>query len=424
MGVVYVAHDPDLARKVAIKILNPLKEGADPNAAKQRLLREARAMAQVEHPNLCQVFDVGPFEDMVFIAMEFIQGRTLREWRAEVRPDQWEDVLAVYRSAAKALVAVHDEGLVHRDFKPENVMLSFDGRVRVMDLGLARNSAADVSGPKAAPGNSDLESLTQTGLVMGTPAYMAPEQFLGSPATAAADQFSFCVSLFEALYGFRPFRGRTTTEVAAAVLRGKIRLPRRTKVPSWVLDVLLQGLQTDPEARFDSMAKLLEALAGPVKKSYKHPYVIYVSTLCVALAGGALYWKGMQDLERSVERDTAHAIEVHRLQTEVKKLRNHLEDTPENPGTLLPEQIDNVVRKQGADVQLCAKHRATNPSSGLIQYDYTVGADGIPLRSAVFRNFTLDTELARCIRGMSLTWEFPPPEGGSAQFLLTIPYTK
>lgn len=276
MGVVFEAHDPELDRRIAIKLIRPDPGGTRASeTSRGRLMREAQAMAKVSHRNVITVYDVGAFQDRVYIAMEFVQGMTLYAWSQ--RPRAWRETLEVYLQAAEGLHAAHEVGLVHRDFKPHNVMLGDDGVVRVLDFGLARASAGDDTvdsqpEPSAVSGSgldthdsrARLDSkLTRTGAMIGTPAYMSPEQIQGQPADARSDQFSFCVSVWEALFGQRPFVGKSLAEISLAVLEGDITPPppaRAKAVPSWVREVLERGLEDAPAQRFDSMASLAAAL--------------------------------------------------------------------------------------------------------------------------------------------------------------------
>jgi serine/threonine-protein kinase len=305
MGQVYAAYDPKLNRKVAIKVLRAQPGGdvVDPNL-RLRMVREAQAIAKLSHPNVVIVHDVGAFESEVFVAMEFVDGQTLSEWLAS-EPRAWPDVLKIFTDAGRGLVAAHEKDLVHRDFKPDNVMIGADGHVRVMDFGLARSTAATVPwraapppgaaaaarpgssavtldgrgdgdlaatrevspvhGSSEAPANvaSDVTALqiTHAGAVLGTPAYMAPEQFLGDETDARTDQFSFCVALYEALYRVSPFAGKNFDERKQGVLGGEVREPPpRNGVPPQIRKVLLRGLSRDPALRWPSMKTLLAAL--------------------------------------------------------------------------------------------------------------------------------------------------------------------
>jgi len=277
MGVVYAARDPELDRRVAVKVIRPGLAGyGDVFAA--RMSREARAMARVAHPNVVAVYDVGHAGGQVFVAMELAPGSTLRAWLAE--PRRWREVLEVFRGAGEGLAAAHAARLVHRDFKPDNVIVGPDGRARVTDFGLARALAGEEPGERevapdgepgggrdGGPSGSDDSgavrpwALTRTGATVGTPAYMAPEQHAHLPTDERTDQFSFCVALWEALAGERPFPGENALELAEAVLRGRIRpLPRRPRLPGWLRRALLRGLSVRSEDRFPSMRALLDAL--------------------------------------------------------------------------------------------------------------------------------------------------------------------
>ncbi len=276
MGVVYAAYDPDLDRRVAVKVLRTRGSDRERRAAGHaRLLREAQAMARLVHPNVVHVYDVGSIDEAVFVAMEFIDGRTLKEEVAQRRAadgSNWRELLALYVAAGRGLQAAHDAGLVHRDFKPDNAMVTPDERVVVLDFGLAGAAgpstvSADKLEVASAPSQSGRlgDPLTRTGAVLGTPAYMAPEQMMGQPVDARADQFSFCVALWEALYGERPFDGGTFQELRARVLSGEYRSPRGN-LPGWVRRALEQGLQVDPDERFPSMHALLRALGNDPRR--------------------------------------------------------------------------------------------------------------------------------------------------------------
>jgi serine/threonine protein kinase len=266
MGAVYAAKDPDLKRKVAVKLLRA--EGLSGPARLQmraRLLREAQAMARLSHPEVITVYDVGSFGDHLFIAMEFVDGGTLRQWRS-AQHRSCAEILAVYERAGSGLAAAHEAGLIHRDFKPDNVLVGGDGRVRVLDFGLARSIARGDSVEETLPVEATDERgtsvlLTRAGTLLGTPAYMAPEQLRGNAADARSDIFGFCVSLYEALYGNRPFAGSTVRELLTAVESGVVRAtPKAPRVPAWVRTLLLRGLRAAPETRLSSMRELLVAL--------------------------------------------------------------------------------------------------------------------------------------------------------------------
>ena len=268
MGVVFTAYDPELDRKVAVKVLQTSSVGSRATAGRVRLLREAQAMAKLAHPNVIAIYDVGTLDDDVFLAMEFIDGSTLRDFiakRREAGTFDWRATLRLFVEAGRGLSAAHAAGIVHRDFKPENVMIDENGRARVLDFGLAR--PARESSPSSdevvveSPSGRFEQRLTATGAVMGTPFYMAPEQHRGDIVDERADQFSFCVGLWEALYDARPFRGASLPELTRVILAGEIEAPPRgAKIPLRIRRALERGMATDPDARFPSMELLLAEL--------------------------------------------------------------------------------------------------------------------------------------------------------------------
>ncbi|MEM6989500.1 MAG: serine/threonine-protein kinase [Myxococcota bacterium] len=257
MGTVYSAFDPELDRKIAIKLLHGQLDES-PQRARARLLREARALAKLTHPNVATVYEGGHVGERVFIAMEFVDGQPLDAWMEGKHP--WREVVSVFRDAGAGLAAAHAAGIVHRDFKPSNVMRSADGRVVVLDFGLA---ALDATTPteerQPDDGSGPVDRLTASRAVVGTPAYMAPEQHRGEPATASSDQFAFCVSLFEALYGTRPFKGTTRASVLGAIEAGEIagETSGGSGVAPRIRRVVLRGLSPEPEDRYPTMEALL-----------------------------------------------------------------------------------------------------------------------------------------------------------------------
>ncbi|QRN94362.1 tetratricopeptide repeat protein [Archangium violaceum] len=286
MGVVYAADDPELGRRVALKVLRP--EGHHRQELQQRLLREAQALARLSHPNVVTLYDVGTYGDGIFLAMELVEGTTLAEWMKEPRP--WREVLRVFLDAGRGLAAAHAAGLVHRDFKPANALMGRDGRVYVTDFGIARLlHQEDGPSPRASPEPPvhPMSRLTRTGLVLGTPAYLAPELLRGQRADARSDEFSFCVALYEALFGGRPFQGETLRELAEAVQQGRVCPPgREVKVPAWVRRAVLRGLRAEPEERFPSMESLLAALDPPRRMITR---VVATATVAGVLGAIAAY---------------------------------------------------------------------------------------------------------------------------------------
>ncbi len=264
MGIVYRARDTDLNRDIAIKLLQPTEDGSQPaDVLQQRLLREAQAMAQLSHPNLVSVYDVGKSGAQVFVAMEFVDGMTLKEYMRD-RTRTWEQRLNAVLDAARGLIEAHDAGVIHRDFKPDNVFVSKSGRVQVGDFGLARSMMAFE--PTVPPSHDDpsapmLDSLTRTGTIMGTPAYMSPEQHAGKVADARSDQFSLGVTMFEALYGYRPYTGTDARALANAINSDQVEPPPAdSPVPPPVHTALTRSLRADPQARFPTVAAFVAAL--------------------------------------------------------------------------------------------------------------------------------------------------------------------
>ncbi|MGO8994907.1 MAG: protein kinase domain-containing protein [Polyangiaceae bacterium] len=263
MAEVYAAYDAKLDRRVALKLLLRVEEGFE-----ARLLREAQAMARLSHPNVVAVFDTGQVRDRTFLTMEIVLGTTLRKWQ-KGRP--WREVLKAHVQAGRGLAAAHAAGLVHRDYKPDNVLVSDAGAIKVTDFGLARpfGDGGPLSHLPVSVTPSELSSasgstpaletpMTEAGALVGTPGYMAPEQYTGEGIDARTDQFAFCVALFDALYGHKPFAGRGMRELSKATLLGEIREPPKgSPVPARLLRVLHRGLSLDREARYPSMDALL-----------------------------------------------------------------------------------------------------------------------------------------------------------------------
>ncbi len=283
MGVVYTAYDDVLDRKIAVKVL---RDGGP--AASLRLLREAQAMARVAHPNVVTVHEVGTAGDQVYVAMEFIRGVTLQVWQSEAGRT-WKEILEAYIQAGRGLAAAHAAGLIHRDVKPSNVMIGVDGRVRVLDFGLVRaQETLEVEGSDASSSHAHTAiQLTHAGDVLGTPAYMSPEQIRGVAVGPASDQFSLCVSLYEALHGQRPFDGDSLGALFRSIQRHRFPdPPRASRVPTWLRVVLLRGLHPTPELRYPTMDALLRALgAGSVRRRPLWVAVGVAAAVSAAFAG-------------------------------------------------------------------------------------------------------------------------------------------
>jgi tetratricopeptide (TPR) repeat protein len=278
MGIVLEARDPALQRRVALKVLKPHHALAD---GATRLVFEAQAMARLAHPNVVTVFEVGERDGRVWLAMELVRGTTLRGWLRA--PRRWREIVEIFVAAGRGLAAAHDAGLVHRDFKPDNVLIGADGRPRVTDFGLVVEGAAIAEAvSELADGDSDA---TFRGCAAGTPAYMSAEQWSGRAVDARADQFAFCVALWEALCGERPFRGTKPQELHAAVQAGVI-APPRGPAPRWLIAIVRRGLARDPAARWPSMTALLDEIARRLR--LRRARAIAAITAGVALAAAAV----------------------------------------------------------------------------------------------------------------------------------------
>lgn len=279
MGTVYEAYDPKLKRAVALKLLHRDVD-ADSNAGK-RLLREARALGRVSHPHVVEVFGVGVDTGQVWLAMELVRGQTLQQWIAQEGDASLERRLEVLSQAGRGLGAAHAEGLTHRDFKPANVLVGDDGRVRVVDFGIAQAG----SSRGGAPVDTTLEErMTQTGRAVGTPRYMAPEQRRGGEVGPYSDQFSFAVTAWEVLHGERPFAGETLDALLLAVDRGAIEKPKNEEVPSWINGALRRGLRARSRKRHGSMEGLLAALE-PTSRRRRWWWLGGAGVMSVAVVG-------------------------------------------------------------------------------------------------------------------------------------------
>jgi len=322
MGVVYAAYDPELDRKIAIKILRPQEGKGDKTRRQERLVREAKAMAKLSHPNVGAIYDVGVHGDQVFLAMEFLSGGTLRAWMAaKKRPAS--EIVKMFIEVGKGLAGAHAEGLIHRDFKPDNVLLDKNGVPKVVDFGLVRLTGAALD--RSTTGSMDTipddeavalplaqtalaANLTRTGALTGTPAYMAPEQFLGKAIDARTDQFAFCIALYEALYGERPFAGETIFAIADTVTQGQVRpMPSNASIPPWVRRVVVKGLQTKPEDRYPSVEAFVAALLDdPLVRRRRRLRTVGALLAIVAALAGTRYWFGRK--QRELDRQIAEKV--------------------------------------------------------------------------------------------------------------------
>jgi predicted Ser/Thr protein kinase len=280
MGIVLSAFDPELDRKVAIKVLHTGGAGVESRAYLQR---EAQAMAKLSHPNAVQIYEVGRSADHLFIAMELVEGTTLKAWLAEEKRT-WREVLAMFVAAGHGLVAAHEAGLVHRDFKPENVLIGKDGRPRVSDFGLAESGGGDPD------------------VIGGTPIFMAPEQWEHADLDARTDQFAWCVALWLALFGQTPFEGYTPAEMKAAVVAGRRRArtgeAAERDVPGWLVSIIDRGLAVDPEARWPSLAALLTEIDRRASARRRAWLAAGGVALVIASGGGAITAMNLRSTER------------------------------------------------------------------------------------------------------------------------------
>ena len=311
MGQVYAAHDDTLDRRVAVKVLHA--ERLATRDGRARMLREAQALARLSHPNVVQVFEVGEHDNQIYVAMELIAGQDLAHWLTAA-PRSWRAVLAVFLAAGQGLQAAHEAGLVHRDFKPANVIVGDDGRVRVLDFGLAR-AAHTVSEGTRADSQILNSQLTMTGAIHGTPVYLAPELLRDHRADARADQYAFCVALYEGLYGARPHRADNLATLTAAKLRGEIEAPPTDiKIPAWLHAAVLRGLAVEPNERWPSMRVLLAELARDRVTARRRKLSLALGGVLLATAGVA----GVQAMRADAAAELAAAtarLELARAET-------------------------------------------------------------------------------------------------------------
>ena len=437
MGVVVMAYDPELDRRVALKLLKP-----ELSRAGLLLKREAQALAKLAHPNVVAVYDVGEHAGQVFVAMEYVEGQVIGRWLgSEPRPG-WREILSHYMAAGRGLAAAHAQGLVHRDFKPDNVMVGTDGRVRVMDFGLARGSQRDLIVDNPTPtdlvtGSGSLTELrlTQTGQVTGTPVYMSPEQFRGE-ATPASDQFGFCVSLYEALYGHHPFYtpGLALRELARTVHRGVPREhPSAHAVPAWIRPHLLRGMAPEPEQRFADIDALLVALTHD--PSQRRRVWVAAGIGGAALAGvAALAWPrapeasdpcaGVAAEIAPAWNDTLRSALVERFEA------SGLSYAPELAERLDQRLSDYAEGWASERADVCVEHEAGRQSDQL--FDLRMGClaqrrDALAATTELLSEAEASTigravslvdglpSLERCHDTEALLADYPPPEGAEAK---------
>jgi tetratricopeptide (TPR) repeat protein/predicted Ser/Thr protein kinase len=363
MGVVYSAFDPQLQRKVALKVLHPLRN--QDAGSQQRMVIEARALAKLDHPNIVKVHDALLENDQVVVVMELLEGETLESWQVS-RDRDWRAIVAVYAQAADGLAAAHGVGVVHRDFKPSNAIIARDGRVRVVDFGLARVSSDEVEpSPGAMPTQT---GQTASGAVVGTLGYAAPEQLAASTVTPASDQFSFCVALHAAIEGVHPFEGDDRVTRLAAIERGTLRRSaERRSVPAWLRAVIARGLAVDPADRFPSMSGLVRELRRPRGwRRWRLP-VVGATLVGIAITVTALVYR--RDVESC---DGAAALAA---QTWNPQIREHIRTAIGHIATPYTAAVrDRVVDRldrysidwQAAHRSVCRAHQRGETSATLL----------------------------------------------------------
>jgi len=476
MGVVYRCFDPDLQRQVALKLLRPRAgTGSGSGGARARLMREAQAMAQLSHPNILTVYDVGTWGDQVYIAMELVGGTTLDEWlRAE--PRSLPDILDVFVQAAEGLQAAHAAELVHRDFKPDNVLVDEDNRVRVMDFGLARHlaEAADETNAdrspasEAPPGESPASALstplTQAGALLGTPAYMSPEQFAGSTVDARSDQFGFGVALYEALYQQRPFDGETLGELREAVTTGKILPPPKSRpAPTWAQTVITRALSRDADHRYATMGELIRALHRGRRRRQHIAWTAVLAVILVSTVATVLYFQrksASSDAER--QRASSHARKEQAARAAARKDRDrmarHLNILRTKREALLKELVtekdelkrqslacriaglEDVIKKPGERITAKEIRRALHRCTPLVKHCYlaalakhhnVAGTLKVEFRTdrdgkVISVKFPMDTVgvpmMTQCIYSTFAKWHIPTGGGGIKPLHITYPF--
>jgi hypothetical protein len=428
MGVVAEAYDPELDRRVALKLLKSDHARLD---SQTRLLREAQAMARLSHPNVVQVYDVGLVGDQVFIAMELVRGQTLGAW-LDARPRGWREVVRVFADAGRGLAAAHAAGLVHRDFKPDNVLLAADGRVCVADFGLAREEHPDAAASSEAvtnPGERKLlaDTLTATGVLMGTPVYMSPEQHRGEQAGPASDIFSFSVALFEALHGARPFAGDTLVALAHNVLQGALVAPPSGRgVPARLDAVVRRGLATRPEDRFPSFEALLAELArdpGPTRRRWLGGAALGLGAAALGFAlqgnpngeqctgGAARIAEVWDDAAQARVRERLATLPAGERAASEPRVLGGLTSFAERWATMQRDACLAHQRGEHSIAVFDARTRCLEDRRAALAeaVDVLAGADPTTLRNAGLVVARLPP-LAHCEDLAALTAELPPPE--------------
>ncbi len=321
MGTVYAAQDPELGREVAVKVLDLGSLRLDLQSrsrAIRRLVREARAAARLSDPHVVEIYDVGIEDDVPYVVMELVAGGTLGAWLAS-GPHPIEAVIDALVQCARGLAAAHRVGILHRDFKPANVLRSRDGRLRIADFGLALPGAeATIDDVTHASDVNDASTMSNAAAV-GTPAFMAPEQYLPGSLDGRADQFAFCVTAHLALHGVLPFRGATPTEVLAQKLVGHVDAPPCARVVRRVHGVIARGLAPDPARRWPDMDGLVAALLASTRPRW-HRWLVVAAALVIVSALAVARPHSPPQEPRVLDSTVAYALVVSRLAAAVGNL--------------------------------------------------------------------------------------------------------
>jgi eukaryotic-like serine/threonine-protein kinase len=370
MGVVYAARDTELRRDVALKLMRPRLEV---DAMQARLRREAQAMARLSHPNVVPVFDIGTHDGQLFLAMELVAGDSLRSWVPHPRP--WPAVVALFIKAGRGLVAAHTAGLLHHDFKPDNVMVGRGDVPRITDFGLARELDDTTAASDARPAperTSSCSPVAASGHVAGTPTYMAPEQLLGHPGGVRADQFSFCVSLYEVLYGARPFQpGAASGDGLLDEIRaGRISKPTGRGVPGWLRAAIVRGLAFDLEQRWGSLCALVDALERGIRRRRRRVAIgLAAALVSLATASGIVVVRAQTRDRDATARCADVALKANDATTILVCRDEYVRTNDPRVGA----ELANALRRAGklADAATVARELLATP----IQADalYTLG---------------------------------------------------
>lgn len=383
MGRIYEAYDPNLDRRIALKLVHD----AGDEEHRQRLVREAQALARLDHPNVVTVHEVGVHDESLFVAMELLRAGTLKQWIAEnpvgSRP-RLDDALSLLIDAAQGLMAVHDAGLVHRDVKPSNILLGENGRAKIADFGIARSVTRQSSSAalETVRDVSVLESrsdLTRTGASIGTPAYMAPEQHGKGPVDASADLFAFCITAWETIFGERPFRGSNADELLSDIRRGRVRQPSHTQLDPSTEATLRQGLSYRPSKRPSSMSLVIDALrlslastGAPQPRRRRTTPILLGTVGAVALAStAALLSRTEADTPAATCVDAARAIEQdwtsHHRSSVRSGVRRSGAANAEQTGATVERMLDDYVATWGhAADALCRAKLVDSKASAML----------------------------------------------------------